>query len=64
MLQELRGAFRCFRKARAKNEEAVLALAEEALPLYGNEDPMYMGQVVNYYLQAQQRYAPSKSLAL
>ena len=36
----------------AKNEEAVLALAEEALPLYGNEDPMYMGQVVNYYLQA------------
>ncbi len=37
-----------------KNNEAVLALAEEALPLYGQEDPMYMGQVVNYYLQNKQ----------
>lgn len=35
----------------AKNSEAVLALAKEALPLYGSEDPMYMGQVVNFYLQ-------------
>lgn len=32
-------------------KEVVLALAEEAIPLYGAEDPMYMGQVVNYYLQ-------------
>ena len=37
-----------------KNQEAILELAEEALPLYGKEDPMYMGQVVNYYLQNKQ----------
>ncbi len=37
-----------------KNNEAVLALAKEALPLYGNEDPMYMAQIVNYYLQNKQ----------
>lgn len=37
-----------------KDDKAVLALAEEALPLYGKEDPMYMGQVVNYYLQNKQ----------
>lgn len=34
-----------------ENNEALLAFAKEALPLYGKEDPMYMGQVVNYYLQ-------------
>lgn len=32
---------------------AIVDFAKEALPLYGNEDPMYMGQVVNYYLQKQ-----------
>lgn len=37
-----------------KNNEAVLALAEEAMPLYGKEEPMYMSQVVNYYLQNKQ----------
>lgn len=36
----------------AKNREAVLALSEEALGLYGDQDPMYLGQVVNYYLQS------------
>lgn len=35
----------------AKNSEAVLAIAQEALNLYGDQDPMYLGQVVNYYLQ-------------
>lgn len=30
---------------------AILDFAKEALPLYGKEDPMYMGQIVNYYLQ-------------
>ena len=30
---------------------ALLDFSKEALPLYGNEDPMYMGQIVNYYLQ-------------
>lgn len=35
----------------AKNSEAVLALAKEAMPIYGKEDPMYLGQIVNYYLQ-------------
>lgn len=38
----------------AKNNDAVLALAQEALPLYGNEDDMYISQVVNYYLQNKQ----------
>ncbi len=33
-----------------QNEEAILAYAQEALPLYGSEDPMYMGQIINYYL--------------
>ena len=32
---------------------AIVDYAKEALPLYGNEDPMYMGQIVNYYLQKQ-----------
>lgn len=35
----------------AGNNEAVLELAKEALPLYGSEDPQYIGQIVNYYLQ-------------
>lgn len=35
----------------AKNYEAVLAYAQEALPLYGKEDPQYIGQIINYYLQ-------------
>lgn len=30
---------------------AVLEYSRAALPLYGKEDPMYMGQIVNYYLQ-------------
>lgn len=30
---------------------AILDYAKEALPLFGKEDPMYMGQIVNYYLQ-------------
>ncbi len=34
-----------------ENNDAILAFAKEALPLYGKEDPMYMGQVVNFYLQ-------------
>lgn len=37
-----------------KNNEAVLAYAEEAIPLYGKEDPMYISQVANYYLQNKQ----------
>lgn len=36
------------------NKEELLAFSEEALPLYGTEDPMYMGQIVNYYLQSKQ----------
>lgn len=35
----------------AKNKEAVLEISKEALELYGDQDPMYMGQIVNYYLQ-------------
>ncbi len=38
-------------QAAGKND-TLLALAEEAIPLYGDQDDMYMGQVVNYYLQA------------
>lgn len=34
-----------------KNQEEVLRYAEAALPLYGQEDPMFISQVVNYYLQ-------------
>lgn len=37
-----------------KNDDVVLALSQEALPLYGKEDPMYMSQIVNYYLQSKQ----------
>lgn len=37
-----------------KDNETILKLAEEAMPLYGKEDPMYMSQVVNYYLQNKQ----------
>lgn len=33
------------------DEDAVLEFAKKGLPLYGKEDPMYMGQIVNYYLQ-------------
>ena len=36
------------------NQEVILQLSEEAIPLYGKEEPMYMGQVVNYYLQNKQ----------
>ena len=36
----------------AHKNDTVLALAEEALPMYGAEDDMYLAQVVNYYLQA------------
>ncbi len=35
----------------AKNSEALLALSEEAFGLYGDQDPMYLGQMVKYYLQ-------------
>lgn len=37
-----------------KNDDAVLAYAQEAIPLYGKEDPMYISQVANYYLQNKQ----------
>lgn len=30
---------------------AILNYSKEALPLYGKEDPMYISQIVNYYLQ-------------
>lgn len=36
----------------AGKNDTLLALAEEALPLYGSEDNMYMGQIINHYLQA------------
>lgn len=35
----------------AGNKEAIVALAQEALPLYGKEDPAYIGQIINGYLQ-------------
>ena len=34
------------------DNEKVLMVAREALPLYGAEDNNYMAQIVNYYLQA------------
>lgn len=37
--------------SRLNNEEALLAYAREAQPIYGQEDPMYLSQIVNYYLQ-------------
>lgn len=37
-----------------KLNDTVRAIAEEAIPLYGAEEPMYLGQVVNYYLQNKQ----------
>lgn len=36
------------------NQEAILELSKEAMPLYGKEDPMYIGQIANYYLQNKQ----------
>lgn len=36
----------------AGKNDTLLALAEEALPMYGAEDNMYMGQIINHYLQA------------
>ncbi len=35
-----------------QNNEEVLALAQEALPLFGTEDSAYMAEIVNYYLQS------------
>ena len=37
---------------RSGRNDTVLALAEEALPLYGNESDLYIRQIINYYLQA------------
>lgn len=37
-----------------KNDQALLTFAEEAIPLYGKDDPMYIGQVANYYLTNKQ----------
>lgn len=34
-----------------KLPEDVLFFAEQALPLYGDEDPAYLQEIVNYYLQ-------------
>lgn len=36
-----------------KNEDAIFALASEAEPLYGKEDPNYLGFIINHYLQTQ-----------
>ncbi|MCX4264037.1 MAG: hypothetical protein OSJ37_04890 [Muribaculaceae bacterium] len=36
------------------NNDMVLELSKEAIPLYGKEDPMYMSQIVNFYLQSKQ----------
>lgn len=36
-----------------KNEDAIYALASEAEPLYGKEDPNYLGFIINHYLQSQ-----------
>lgn len=36
----------------AKKNDTILALAQEALPLYGADDDMYLSQIINYYLQA------------
>ncbi|MDE6207722.1 MAG: hypothetical protein K2M55_07930 [Muribaculaceae bacterium] len=38
----------------AGKNDTLLAFAKEALPLYGKEDPQYIGQIVNYYLQTKQ----------
>lgn len=35
----------------AGKNDTLLALAREALPLYGAEEPNYIAQIVNYYLQ-------------
>ena len=35
----------------AGKNDTLVALAREALPLYGQEDPNYIAQIVNYYLQ-------------
>ncbi len=32
--------------------DTIFALAEEALPMYGNESDMYIRQIINHYLQA------------
>lgn len=32
------------------HEDTVFALAQEALPLYGNEDPMYVRLILNHYI--------------
>ena len=31
--------------------ETLYKYSEEALPLYGKEDPMYLGQIINYYMR-------------
>lgn len=35
----------------AGNEDAVFALAQEAQPLYGSEDPTYVRLILNHYIQ-------------
>lgn len=35
-------------------QDVVLALAEEAQPLFGAEEPMYMEMIANYYLQTKE----------
>ncbi len=37
--------------ASAGKNDTLVAIAREALPLYGQEDPNYIAQIVNYYLQ-------------
>ena len=47
--------------ALAGNNDAVLALAEEALPIYGKTNPKYIGVIINSYIEKKD-YATAQTM--
>lgn len=47
--------------AQLQRNDTVYALAAEALPLYGKEDPKYIGLVINSYIE-KKKYAEAQSM--
>lgn len=37
-----------------EDKDATFAIASEALPIYGKEDPTYIGYIIDYYLQSKE----------
>lgn len=48
--------------AETKNEAAIVAIAEEAMPIYGKQDGQYVRILINAYLNAQNYEAANKIL--